>query len=153
MKRLAILFPVFVAVFSSVAPASTVRAEDEASIRKVMGRLEAAYNNHDAGAFAALYPEDCENWEGTRKGRQAYEDYFSERFKRLKNIQVKLLEEIDIVFVTASVAIYRARHEVTGSVDEDGNRRPPYEIIEANVLVKKSGRWLISTSFSRRIEE
>jgi len=148
-----ILFSVFVALFSSVAQAITVQAEDEASIRKVMGRLEAAYNNHDAKAFAALYTEDCENWDGARKGRQAYENYFSERFKRLKDIRVKLLEEIGIVFVTASVAIYKARHEVTGSVDEDGNRRPPYKIFEANVLVKRSGRWLISTSFSRRLEE
>ncbi len=71
----------------------------------------------------------------------------------MKDIQVKLIEEIGIVFVTASVAIYKARHEVTGSVDEDENPRPPYKIIEANVLTRNSGRWLIATSFSRRIEE
>lgn len=63
------------------------------------------------------------------------------------------LDEIGIVFVTPDVAIYKCRDEVTGGLDADGNPRQPEKRLAAAVYVKKNGKWLWTTWFSRPIQE
>jgi hypothetical protein len=80
------------------------------------------------------------------------EKYLSDIFSNAKDFQIKLLDEIGIVFVTPDVAIHKHNDEVTGSIDADGKPLPPDKRISARVFVKKNGRWLFSTQFYRSIE-
>ena len=129
------------------------QAAEEAAIRKVLEQSLAAYNGHDAKAYAALLTENFENWEGDRKGRAATEKMLTERFERQKDRQAKLLDEIGIIFVTPDVAIFKMRGEFTGMLDADGKPLPPLKRLIAHVYVKKNSRWLRAAWFGRPIEE
>ncbi len=138
-------------LFSSV-PAMAVQAEDEAAIRKVFEQHNAAFNNHDAEGLIALSDQSTESWDGSRKGA-AQVEYYADLFKRQPSIKSKRLEEIGIIFVTPDVAVYKARMDNTGLVDEDGKPLPQLKWLGAWVMVKKNGKWLSAAFFSRLIEE
>lgn len=134
-------------------PVLADQTEDEAAIRKVVDQVYAAINKHDAKALAALCTEKSENWEGDVKGRAAIETVYSSIFANMKDVQIRPLDEIGIVFVTNDVAIYKHNDEITGSLDEDGKPLPPYKRLSAKVFVKKNGKWLFAAHFYRTIEE
>lgn len=151
MKHLLIL-TVGISLLISM-PVMADQAADEVAIRKTMEQLYAAYNNHDAKAYAAHCDEIIENWDGSDKGRAAFEKTAAKFLERQKDYHVKPLEEIGIVFVTPDVAIYKVRDEMSGELDAAGKALPPFKMIRARVLVKKNGKWLYAATFSRRIEE
>ena len=139
-------------LFSSV-PAMAVQAEDEAAIRKVWEQNQAAFNNHDAKGMAALWETSLvESWDGSAKGAARVE-YYADLFKRQPSIQSEVLGEIGIIFVTPDVAVYKARMDNTGLVDEDGKPLQQVKWLGAWVMVKKNGEWLSAAFFSRPIEE
>jgi hypothetical protein len=74
-------------------------------------------------------------------------------FKRMPSIKSNHLGEIGIIFVTPDVAVYKARMDNTGLVDEDGKALPQLKWLGAWVMVKKNGKWLSAAFFSRLIEE
>ena len=151
MKYLIILTIGVCLLFSSV-PAMADQAEDEAAIRKVWEQTNAAFNNHDAKGMAALWDQSVESWNGSRKGA-AQVEYYADLFKRQPRIQSGFVEEIGIIFVTPDVAVYKARMDNTGLVDEDGKLLPQLKWLGAWVMVKKNGKWLNAAFFSRPIEE
>ena len=155
--RTFLILAVLVSISVSFAPAVQAQsAADEAAVREAAKQWIAAANAHDAKAIAkataALVTEDYEFWGGTVKGRAAYEKWLSEFFTG-QHVHVKQLEEIGIVFVTPDVAIYKARNEWSGFVDEDGKPIPPAKNLRANVYVKQGGKWLVAATFWRTIEE
>jgi uncharacterized protein (TIGR02246 family) len=153
VMRLFMVFALGVCLLFSSVPATADQAEDEAAIRKVVEHIYAALQKHDAKAYTALCSENFETWEGEARGRAAIEKHLSDVFTNAKDIQYKLLEEIGIVFVAPDVAIYKERHEITGSLDADGKPVPPGKRLTARVFVKKNGKWLFSANFARPIEE
>ncbi len=80
-------------------------------------------------------------------------EYYADLFKRQPSIKSKHLEEIGIIFLTPDVAVYKARMDNTGLVDEDGKSLPQLKWLGAWVMVKKNGKWLSAAFFSRPIEE
>lgn len=152
MKYLMILTVGVCILFASV-PAMADQAEDETAIRKEVEKMAALSNKHDAEALGAPLTEDYENWTGSQKGRAAYVKNMSNLYDLNKDRQVKLLDEIGIVFVTPDVAIFKGRLETSGLHDADGKPLPPSKRLQAWIFVKKSGQWLRAASFSRPIEE
>ena len=151
MKYL-ITLTIGVCLLFSAVPAMADQAEDEAAIRKVFEQINAAFNNHDAKGMFALADKSVESWDGSRKGAAHFE-YYADMFKRMPSIKSNLLEGIGIIFVTPDVAIYKARRDNTGLVDEDGKALPQLKWLGAWVMVKKNGKWLSAAFFSRPIEE
>lgn len=141
------------ALFASVTPGVADEAEDEAAIRKVMEQAYALANEHDAEGLTALLTEKWEDWGGNRKGRTAWKKYWSELWERQKGARGKLLEEIGIIFVTPDVAIYKAIDETTGMLDAGGKPLPSRKDLNAHVLVKENGAWLLMAVFSRTMGE
>ena len=129
------------------------QSEDEAAIRQVALQILDGYSTGTPGTVVELFAEDWENWEGTIKGRAAWEEYATELLQRRKGVKFKQLEEIGIVFVTSDVAIYKQIVEMSGGIDEDGKLRQPAKILYAVVYVKKGGKWLQSSYFGRPIVE
>ena len=112
-----------------------------------------ALNERDLKTLIPLFDENYENWSGTTKGRVAWEKWISEYLDHQKDIQFKFLEEIGIVFVTPDVAIYKDRHEVSGSVDADGKKLPTQTRFWASVWAKRNGNWLMTTQFVQVVEQ
>ena len=131
------------------------QAADEAAVREAEEKYIVTWNAHDGKALCATHVENSESWDGTRKGRAACEKIFEERFSGpFKGFQVKLEDEIGIVFVTPDVAIYKARYEFSGVTDETGKTLPPGKTLYARVYVKKDGKWMgAHGQFNRPIEE
>ena len=151
MKHLLIL-TIGICLFISV-PVMADQAADEAAIKKAMEQFYSIGNRHDSKAFVALIAEDYEEWDGSIKGLPAREKYISGLWERHKDLQLKVLVLIGIVFISRDVAIYKAREEFTGWLDADGKPLPPAKLLSARVLVKRNGKWLFAAAFTRPIEE
>ncbi len=152
MKYLITLTTGVCVLFCSV-PAMAAQAEDEAAIRKVLEQNQAAFNNHDAKGMAALSHQSGESWDGSRKGPAALLEFLQNQFKQQPSVKSKRLEEIGIIFFTPDVAVYKARMDNTGLVDEDGKPLPQLKWLGAWVMVKRNGKWFYAAFFNRTIEE
>jgi ketosteroid isomerase-like protein len=152
MKRL-IIFTVGVCLLLAAVPATAQIAADKAAIRQANEQRLAAWNAKDVKAYLPFFDEDCTNgWAGgpcaaTPRDTGAFAE-------TQKNAQVKILEDIGIVFVTPDVAIHRYTHESSGLLDEeDGKPLPPQKAQRANVFVRKGGKWLLAVFLMQPIEE
>ena len=135
-------FSMILLIFVSV-PAMANQAAEKDAIRKIEKRIAAAWNAHDAKAICADLDEDVETWDGRIKGKAALEKVYEDVFaRRYKNFHGRLLDEIGIVFVTPKVAIYKARYETSGRLDEAGEALPAEKILYARIYVKRNGKWL-----------
>ena len=133
---------------------SSVRAvaADEAAVRKAVEKLVATYSSHDTKTLLTLIDETIAAWEDSEQGKAAEEKRLREGFNNQKNMRVKLAQEIGIVFVAPDVAIYKAHVDVTGLAGEDGKPQPPMKRLNAWVMKKKDGDWLLAAIFSRLVE-
>ncbi len=125
------------------------QAAEEAAVRKASKQGTAAWNKQDIETISALTDEHIESWRGTLKGKSAWLKNASQTFESQKDGQWKQTEDIGIIFITPDVAIYKARYETSGFVDENGNPEPPSKNLVAGVWVKKNGKWLQSAWLSR----
>ncbi len=151
--RFLLILTVGVCLLFSAVPAVADQAEDAAAIRKLMEQMDVVYNKHDAKAYAALFDEISENWDGSEKGRAAQEKGLAEFFKNQKTGQYTAGDEIGLIFVTPDVAIFKEYGEVSGFVDENGKPYPPTKNLYALVVVKRNGKWLVAAELSRPIPE
>jgi uncharacterized protein (TIGR02246 family) len=152
MKYLMILTAGICSLLFSLS-AMADQAEDEAAIRKVVAAIEAAYNAHDPSALLPLLDDTVVILGRTMRDKREAETFWSEAFAQSKNAKRQFLEEIDIVFVTPDVAIYKSRYERTGRADANGKALPPNQAIAARVLVKRDDTWLLAASFGQVIVE
>jgi ketosteroid isomerase-like protein len=129
------------------------QASEEEAIRKSYEQIYAAANNHDAKAYMALYTDNYESWDGSIKGRAAWEEYLSEFWTHNEDRQYEIVEDIGIIFVKPDVALYKCRGRTIGVVDENGSQLPPMNRLWANIFVKVNGQWLIEADFSQSIDE
>jgi uncharacterized protein (TIGR02246 family) len=153
MKRF-MIFTVGVCLLFAAVPAVAQSAADEAAILKAEENFDAAWNAHDAKVVVATMVENVEGWEGQYKGKAAIEEQLTGFFAGPgKDFHTELLDVIGVYFVTPDVAIYKARYEASGVVDEGGNAEPAEKLLFARVYVKKNGGWLGAAMFTRPIEE
>jgi len=128
------------------------RSKEEAAIRQVVREVVGIYGKRDSKAMADICDETFMNLGDIYRGWESIEAFFRGFFKGMGDIQVSILEEIDLDFVTPDVAIYQMRGEFTNLPHgADGNPQPPQEWIAANVYAKRKGRWRRHGAFLTRI--
>jgi uncharacterized protein (TIGR02246 family) len=118
-------------------------AEDQAAIQKTAEAFVEAFHKGDAKAAAASWTPDAEYTDisgRSLKGRDAIEQAFRQLFSEHKNLKIRI-EGQSLRFVTPDVAIEEGISEVFGP---DGS--PPSRARYTSVLVKKNGKWLLSSS-------
>jgi len=122
---------------------------DYAAIREVQTRQAAAWNAHDAKAYADLFSEDGDVvnvlgwwWHGRSQIQSKLSDAFVWVFRDSK----LAITDVQTRFLDPSTAVAHVRWTLDGARVPPGAPAPPREGIQLQVLRKVGGIWLI-TSF------
>jgi len=122
------------------------RSTDEAAIRSLYVRYDAAWNKGDAKAMGALWAEDADHVEPdgrTVRGRAALEKELATRFATdLRGTRsVQTVEAVRLV--KPDVAVVDAAYEVTGVHDAAGKPLPPLKGRYVDIWIKRGNTWQI----------
>ena len=127
-------------------PAAAQR-QDAAEIREVQARQAAAWNQHDAAAYASLFSEegDVVNVVGWWwKGRPAIESKLTAAFSFVFRESAMTITDVDVRFLDPTIAIAHVRWTMVGAKAPPGVP-VPRQGIQLQVLKKQAGKWLISS--------
>ena len=146
-KRLLVAFATVLGMICAVEAFAS--QGDEAAIRDVQARQAAAWNAHDAVAYANLFSEDGDVvnvlgwwWQGRSEIQSKLADAFAWVFRDSR----LTIAEVHTRFIDPSTAIVHVRWTLDGAKVPPGAPAPPREGIQLQVLRKTGNRWLI-TSF------
>ncbi len=146
-KTLAVLSLLSLAISFPQAAFCNSHEQDEADIRNVQTRQEAAWNRHDAKAYANLFTEDgeCVNVVGWFwKGRAEIERKLTDAHAFVFRESVLTIKEVEIKFLGPEIAVAHVRWTMVGA-RTPGAIPKPQQGIEIQVLQKQAGKWLIVT--------
>lgn len=129
--------------------AASAQPADVAAIQELQARQAAAWNRHDAEAYADLFTEDGDVvnvlgwwWRGRAEIRTkltaAFAMVFRESALTITEVHVRMLEP--------HIAVAHVRWTLDGAKVPPGAPAPPRDGIQLQVLRKSQDRWLI-TSF------
>lgn len=121
--------------------------QDDAAIRQVQVLQAAAWNRHDARAYAKLFAEDGDavtvvGW--WWRGRSEIERKLSEAFESVFAQSTLTITDVDVKFLSPSMAVAHVRWTMVG-VKLAPNMPEPREGIQLQVLTKQPGGWLIAS--------
>lgn len=147
MNRLSRVLGPFACALAFQCAAAAPQASDEASIRQLENEQAAAWNHHDAKAYAALFSEegDVVNvlgwwWQGRAQIQSKLEAAFSVVFH---NSTLSIVD-VKTRFLTPDIAAVHVRWTMTGALSPPGVP-PPREGIQLQVVRKHGGTWLIES--------
>jgi len=124
---------------------------DEAAIRDIENRFNAAWNAHDPDAIAESLVDDAQfitvngAWTTSRQG-------FRDLMQRLHGANgpfrasTRRSPEIKVTFLTPDIAILHTRFWIKGEVMHDELSQEDRESVGTRVLRKIDGRWRIVTT-------
>jgi uncharacterized protein (TIGR02246 family) len=133
----------------AAAPPARLAAQspDEAAIREVEARQAAAWNRHDAAAYAALFTEDGDvvnvvGW--WWRGRAEIEAKLVAAFAYTFRESTLTITGVDVRFLTPDVAVAHVRWTMAGQRMPPG-MPDPGRGIQLQVLTRHRGRWSIAS--------
>jgi len=144
-RRLTFLF--LLLLLSPIARADT--EQDKAAILDVVANQQsAAWNKHDAKAYAALFTEDgdCVNVVGWWwKGRAEIEKKLTDAYLFVFKESVLTIKEsdVDVKFLTPDIAVAHIRWTMAGARTPKGIPEPQ-QGIQTQILQRQSGKWLVA---------
>lgn len=134
------------AVGFSVA-ALAAQQDDVAAIRQVQVLQAAAWNQHDARAYANLFAEDGDavnvlGW--WWRGRPEIERKMREGFEFVYAQSTITISDVDVRFLSPSMAVAHVRWKMAGAKTPP-NMPETREGIQLQILTKQDSGWLISS--------
>jgi uncharacterized protein (TIGR02246 family) len=149
MKQLQLRIRFIVLVLSmGFAIPAPAQQEDAAAIRQVQVLQAAAWNQHDAQAYANLFAEDGDvvNTVGRWwRGRPEIERKIREDFGLVFAQSTLTITDVDVRFLGPSMAVAHVRWTMAGA-KPPANVPEPREGIQLQILTKQANGWVI-TSF------
>lgn len=133
-------------VFSILVNAQKHPETDEIAIHGVMDRFMAAWNQHDAKAFAAVFSEDADftNIHGIgASGRGKIEAFHAKVFASMFSKSHQEYSEIKTRFIRPEIAAVDVPWKMTGSTNMQGNPQSERTGLLNFVMEKRDGRWEI----------
>jgi uncharacterized protein (TIGR02246 family) len=132
-----------------VLTARALAAEtDESAIRALQARQAAAWNAHDAAAYANLFTPDGDVvnvlgwwWRGRAEIQSKLTDAFAWVFRDSK----LTITDVHARFLDRNTAVAHVRWTLDGAKVPPGAPAPPREGIQLQVLRKGNGQWLIAS--------
>ncbi|HET7097757.1 MAG TPA: SgcJ/EcaC family oxidoreductase [Casimicrobiaceae bacterium] len=128
------------------APA-VAEQQDEAAIRQVQVLQAAAWNRHDARAYADLFAEDGDvvNVVGWRwRGRTEIENKLREGFDFVFAQSTLTIVDVEVKFLSPNAAIAHVRWKMVGARTPP-SMPEPREGIQLQILTKQGAGWLIAS--------
>jgi uncharacterized protein (TIGR02246 family) len=122
------------------------RATQEAQVRKAVQSFYDAFNAHDFGRVPDFTTEDWTHINplgGWTRGRDAVLKELREVHSSFLKGVTDTIEEMDVRFATANVAIVTVPSKTSPYTSPDGVKREEQRQIRTFVLVERQGRWLI----------
>jgi uncharacterized protein (TIGR02246 family) len=121
---------------------------DEAAIRELQSRQAAAWNSHDAVAYANLFSEDGDvvnvlGW--WWRGRAEIQGKLSEAFSWVFRDSKLTIGDVHTRLIDPSTAIVHVRWTLDGAKVPPGAPTPPREGIQLQLLRKSGDQWLIES--------
>jgi uncharacterized protein (TIGR02246 family) len=123
------------------------QSADEAAIKELFWKRDAAWNAHDATAWSSFFEEDghftsCrgDRAQGPDNIRVFHERLFTGIYKASRNTTISTR----ITFHCADLAIAENATEMTGALDLAGHTLPDQKYYPLIVLKKNNGKWEIS---------
>jgi len=126
---------------------AVAQQQEEAAIRQVQVLQAAAWNQHDARAYANLFTEDADAvnvvgwwWRGRpeieRKIREGFEFVFAQ--------STLTITDVDVRFLSPSTAVAHVRWTMVGAKTPP-NMPEPRQGIQLQILTKQAAGWLIAS--------
>jgi uncharacterized protein (TIGR02246 family) len=139
-------FELCLALVPLLAFAGIPNDRDEHAIHSLVDQLMAAWNHHDAHAFAAVFAEDADFTnvigEGA-SGRENIEKLHAPMFSTLfKNSHLEYTD-IKVRFIRPDIATVDVRWRMTGAADPAGNPWPNRKGLINFVATRENGSWQI----------
>lgn len=133
----------------TVSPAPTLAEDnDSAAIRAFESHQAAAWNAHDASAYAALFmPEgDVVNvlgwwWQGRTEIQRKLTDAFAMVFRKSH----LTITDVAVRKLSPNIAVAHVRWTMKGALAPAGGAAPPGQGIQLQVLVRTRDGWRISS--------
>jgi uncharacterized protein (TIGR02246 family) len=119
------------------------------AIEDLVGALEAAWNRHDANAFAQAFAEDADftNVFGmVQKGRAGIEAGHAPIFKTMFKDSQLTVTETRVRLIRSDVAAVDVKWTMTGARDPHGNPWPARTGLLNWIVTRHGERWLIDVS-------
>lgn len=131
-----------------LASAALAANPDVDLIKDVQARQAAAWNAHDATAYANLFTEDGDvvnvlGW--WWQGRSAIQSKLSDAFAWVFKDSQLTITDVQTRFIGPSVAVAHVRWTLDGAKVPPGAPAPPREGIQLQVLQKVGQQWLIAS--------
>jgi uncharacterized protein (TIGR02246 family) len=120
---------------------------DDVAIREIEARQQAAWNAHDARAYAALFSEDADvinvlGW--WWRSRAELEQKLGSAFAFVFSRSVLQIEDVSIRLLSPRLAVAHVVWTMTGALSPDGSgSNVPQRGIQIQVLRKTTGNWRI----------
>ena len=121
-------------------------ATQEAQVRKAVQSFYDAFNSHDFGRVPEFTTEDWTHINplgGWTRGRDAVLKEVREVHASFLKGVTDTIEEMEVKFATANVAIVTVPSRTSPYTSPDGVKREDQRQIRTFVLVQRHGRWLI----------
>ena len=126
---------------------ASAQQRDEAAIRHVQVQQAAAWNQHDAAAYANLFAEDGDvvnvvGW--WWRGRAEIERKLSAGFVFVFAQSTLTITNVDVRFLSPTMAVAHVRWTMVGAKTPPGIPEPR-EGIQLQILTKQASGWLIAS--------
>lgn len=133
------------AIASTAVAAAT---SDQAAIEAVESKQAAAWNAHDAAAYADLFTPDGDVvnvigwwWKGRDEIRSKLTDAFAFVFKDSR----LTITDVQVRKLSSDIAVAHVRWTMTGALSPPSEPAPPREGIQLQVLVRSEDGWRIAS--------
>ena len=123
------------------------QSADEAAIRELFLKRDAAWNAHDATAWSSFFAADGHftSWRGDRaQGRDNIRNFHERLFTGMYKASRNTTISTRITFHGADLAIAENDTEMTGALDPAGYPVPDRKYYPLILLKKSNGKWEIS---------
>jgi len=135
-------------LLAAISSTATAVSNDQAAIEAVELKQAAAWNAHDAAAYAALFTPDGDVinvvgwwWKGRDEIRSKLTDAFAFVFKDSR----LTITDVEIRVLSSDIAVSHVRWTMTGALSPPGEPAPPQDGIQLQVLVRNEDGWHIAS--------
>ena len=148
MKQMQLRITLLICVLAmGYAVSALAEQQDEDAIRQVQVLQAAAWNQHDARAYAQLFADDADmvNVAGLRwRGRPEIERKIREGFEVVFAQSTLTITDVDVRILGPSTAVAHVRWTMAGA-KASANLPQTREGIQLQILTKQANGWLISS--------